>query len=574
MASGLKRNIQEIYGQQQHMNGSGYGAMPNVPQNGSQMMPMKHEMGDYMPQQQIDPNSSQDIKKSRLDNQPKQEPSRVLHLRNIPQQLSESEVLFLGLSFGMIKNVLFLRSKNQAFLEFENLNEAQQMVSHFSQTTSTFNGKKIFVQNSNHQELNTDPNNSNNLSAQTALKEALSLWCAAKQGGKNTVLRATILNMIYPVTLDVLNQIFSKFGQLLKIITFTKNDKFQALIQMRDAQSAQNARQALNGQNIYNGCCTLQIEFAKLLNLEVKYNNEKSRDFTNLLLPSGDGNSQGSGEFGMNGNSSQMNNYNNPSLIGAAPNFMAAVQAAANQMPFGSQGSQGSNMGFNQGNFNFNQMGNMQQNMGNNQYSQQGQGQNQYGTPVLLVSNLNEEFVNPDALFTLFGVYGDVIRVKILFNKKDSALINFSNAQHAATALANLDRVKLWNKQIRVFPSKHLTVQMPKDGQPDAGLTKDFSNSPLHRFKKPGSKNFNNIFPPSATLHLSNIPQNVTEQQLRDIMSNYGTIKGFKFFQKDRKMALCQMASVEEATQALISSHNYQLADNMHLRVAFSKATI
>lgn len=589
MASGLKRNIQEIYGAGGHMsmNGAGYG-MSNGQQNGAQMMQLKPEMGEYMQQQQIDPNSSQDVKKSRLDNQPKQDPSRVLHLRNIPQQLSESEVLFLGLAFGMIKNVLFLRSKNQAFLEFENINDAQQMVNHFSQTTSTFNGKKIFVQYSNHQELNTDPNNSNNLAAQSALNEALTMWRSAKHGGKNTVLRATILNMIYPVTLDVLNQIFSKFGQLLKIITFNKNDKFQALLQMRDPQSAQNAKQALQGQNIYNGCCTLQIEFSKLISLEVRYNNDKSRDFTNLLLPTGEGTGQNSpgemsqqSQFGMNGNS-QMNSYSSQSLIGAPPNFMAAVQAAANQMPFGSQGSQGPNMGgFNQGNFNFNQMGNMMSSnqsgqMGQQyqQQSQQMQNQGQYGTPVLLVSNLNEEYVNPDALFTLFGVYGDVIRVKILFNKKDSALINFSNSQHAATALANLDRIKLWNKQIRVFPSKHLTVQMPKDGQPDAGLTKDFSNSPLHRFKKPGSKNFNNIFPPSATLHLSNIPQNVTEQQLREIFQRYGTIKGFKFFQKDRKMALCQMSSIEEATHGLIATHNYQLADNMHLRVTFSKATI
>jgi polypyrimidine tract-binding protein 1 len=195
-------------------------------------------------------------------------------------------------------------------------------------------------------------------------------------------------------------------------------------------------------------------------------------------------------------------------------------------------------------------------------------------TPVLLVSNLNEEFVTPEALFTLFGVYGDVLRVKILFNKKDNALINFSNVQQAATALQNLDRCKLWNKQVRVFPSKHLTVQMPKDGQPDAGLTKDFSNSPLHRFKKPGSKNFNNIFPPSQTLHLSNIPPNVQEQELRDLFSMYGNVRGFKFFQKDRKMALIQMDSVEEAIIALIGTHNYQLADNMHLRVTFSKATI
>jgi hypothetical protein len=39
----------------------------------------------------------------------------------------------------------------------------------------------------------------------------------------------------------------------------------------------------------------------------------------------------------------------------------------------------------------------------------------------------------------------------------------------------------------------------------DGGLAKDYNNSPLHRFKKPGSKNFFNIFPPNSTLHLSNI---------------------------------------------------------------------
>jgi len=31
------------------------------------------------------------------------------------------------------------------------------------------------------------------------------------------------------------------------------------------------------------------------------------------------------------------------------------------------------------------------------------------------------------------GVYGDVIRVKILYNKRDSALIQFREPQHAQT---------------------------------------------------------------------------------------------------------------------------------------------
>lgn len=73
-------------------------------------------------------------------------------------------------------------------------------------------------------------------------------------------------------------------------------------------------------------------------------------------------------------------------------------------------------------------------------------------------------------------------------------------------AMSHLNGQRLYGKVIRVTISKHQTVQLPREGQEDQGLTKDFSGSPLHRFKKPGSKNFQNIFPPSATLHLSNIP--------------------------------------------------------------------
>lgn len=42
--------------------------------------------------------------------------------------------------------------------------------------------------------------------------------------------------------------------------------------------------QALNGQNVYNGCCSLHIDFSKLKRLSVRYNNDKSRDFTNPQL--------------------------------------------------------------------------------------------------------------------------------------------------------------------------------------------------------------------------------------------------------------------------------------------------
>lgn len=44
-----------------------------------------------------------------------------------------------------------------------------------------------------------------------------------------------------------LSQIFSKFGTVLKIITFTKNNQFQALLQYADPVSAQHAKLVREG---------------------------------------------------------------------------------------------------------------------------------------------------------------------------------------------------------------------------------------------------------------------------------------------------------------------------------------
>merc|ERR1719289_541312 len=107
-------------------------------------------------------------------------------------------------------------------------------------------------------------------------------------GGANTVLRVIVEHMVYPVTLDVIFQIFTRVGKVLKIVTFTKNNTFQALIQYPDVITAQHAKMSLDGQNIYNACCTLRINFSKLTSLNVKYNNDKSRDYTRPDLPTGD----------------------------------------------------------------------------------------------------------------------------------------------------------------------------------------------------------------------------------------------------------------------------------------------
>ena len=55
------------------------------------------------------------------------------------------------------------------------------------------------------------------------------------------------------------------------------------------------------------------------------------------------------------------------------------------------------------------------------------------GGNVLLVNHLDER-VKPDELFNLFGTCGDVMKVKILFNKRDSALLEFRNPAQAKCA--------------------------------------------------------------------------------------------------------------------------------------------
>ena len=79
-----------------------------------------------------------------------------------------------------------------------------------------------------------------------------------------------------------------KINNLLFSINLNKFQFFQALIQYPDVITAQAAKLSLDGQNIYNACCMLRIEYSKLSNLNVKYNNDKSRDYTNPNLPTGD----------------------------------------------------------------------------------------------------------------------------------------------------------------------------------------------------------------------------------------------------------------------------------------------
>jgi RNA recognition motif-containing protein len=404
-----------------------------------------------------------------------------------------------------------LKGKNQAFVQMQDLQSTTALVQYYSQVQANIRGKPVYFQYSNRSEITTQENEK-----------------------PNHILLVTVMNLVYPVTIDILHQVFSKYGAIHKMIIFSKKG-FQSLIQFQDKSSAQAAKQALDGQNIYSGCCTLRIQYSTFQNLNVKFNNDKSRDFTDNTLPSGDGSTSGS-----------LTPFPTPAIsplgLGLFPESAYGGYIGAHAALTG--------------------------------YGKAGMGVAvTMGPSVLIVSGFDPERVSPDTLFVLFGVYGDVTRVKILYNKTDTALIQFASPQQAETALNNLNQCPLFGRTLLVNFSKHTSISLPREATEGAHLTKDYTNSPLHRFKVAGSKNFQHICPPSPVLHLSNLPSSASEEEIKALFSRYGTVVGFKFFAKDRRMALVEMESVAEAVEALVCLHDYRLEEN-NIRVSFSKSSL
>lgn len=99
----------------------------------------------------------------------------------------------------------------------------------------------------------------------------------------NHVLLYTVLNPAFPITCDVLHTISNPFGKVMRIVIFRKNG-IQAMLEFDSVESAQRAKLNLHGCDIYSGCCTLKIEFAKPAKLNVYKNDSESYDYTNPNL--------------------------------------------------------------------------------------------------------------------------------------------------------------------------------------------------------------------------------------------------------------------------------------------------
>lgn len=443
-------------------------------------------------------------------------PSKVLHVRGLPSHTTEQELAQVVGQFGTMVKCLIIGDKHQAFVQMDSVETAALVLSNLEFSAPSIRAKPIYLQYSSRQEVDT--------SNVTHSSQMGGMGAGGLMGGDagpppGPVILMTVSNVTVPVTLENIAQICKPYGEVIKIITFTKGIDFQALVQFNSPDAAASARMYLEGKDIFQGCCHIRVNYSQRPNIVVKENNAKSRDFTSpASFGGGSGMLNQYGDFGMAsamglGGASQMGG-------GAIPNMpgMSAPQ----------------------------------------------------GSPCVLVNKLHEELTTCDLLFKLFGVYGDVMRVKRLYNKRGTALVQFRHPQSAQYAVFHLNGCPLFGENIQVTSSKHPEIKLPREGEEGSELTKDYTNSPAHRFRGRSMINPKNVNPPSSVLHVANLHDGCTEQELRDLFGPHDVQTPIvEFFSTSRKMAYVGLSSPAAAVAALLQLHNSNVG-GYNIRVSFS----
>lgn len=431
----------------------------------------------------------------------------------------------------------------------------------------------------------------------------------------NHVILMTILNPAYPITVDVISTITQPYGNVVRIVIFKKNG-VQSMVEFETVESATHARDALQGADIYSGCCTLRVEYAKPTKLNVYRNDSESWDFT--VNPGGmDSKPQGPGSSrppllqeprfgdqmhgrgdgragGMNGGG--MGGGSGPHRGGAGifgggdryslpyddyddrrgngrdrggrfpPNSGGSFDSFGNgggmRNGGGGRGGMGGGPLAGAGSFMGGQGGGPQ-----NMPGMGGPGPGLQQGCVMMVYGLNKDRMNAERLFNMLCLYGNVVKVKFLKTKEGCAMVQLGDPLAVERAIGNLNNVNFFNSKMQLGYSKQQflsDVQAPYDLPDGTPSYKDFMGNKNNRFINPEQAAKNRIQPPSKILHFFNTPPNISDAAMREVFMEEDVTppKAMKLFQSKTERSssgLLEFETLAEALEALVCCNHARI---------------
>nr|NP_001246429.1 smooth, isoform U [Drosophila melanogaster]AFH08182.1 smooth, isoform U [Drosophila melanogaster] len=349
----------------------------------------------------------------------------------------------------------------------------------------------------------------------------------------NHILLFTIINPFYPITVDVLHKICHPHGQVLRIVIFKKNG-VQAMVEFDNLDAATRARENLNGADIYAGCCTLKIDYAKPEKLNV-YKNEPDTSWdytlsTGEILPIkeiGNGRSPLLQEplYGTRPQPYSKSLFSIPENVVMLESQPPLLGPGAAFPPFGAP-EYHTTTPENWKGAAIHPTGLMKEPAGvvpgRNApvaFTPQGQAQG----AVMMVYGLDHDTSNTDKLFNLVCLYGNVARIKFLKTKEGTAMVQMGDAVAVERCVQHLNNIPVGTGgkiQIAFSKQNFLSEVINPFLLPDHSPSfKEYTGSKNNRFLSPAQASKNRIQPPSKILHFFNTPPGLTEDQLIGIFN-------------------------------------------------------
>uniref|UniRef100_A0A8C5PT17 Heteroous nuclear ribonucleoprotein L like n=1 Tax=Leptobrachium leishanense TaxID=445787 RepID=A0A8C5PT17_9ANUR len=450
--------------------------------------------------------------------------SPVVHVRGLCESVVEADLVEALSKFGTICYVMMMPFKRQALVEFEDIEFSKKCVIFATTEPVYIAGQQAFFNYSTSVRI-TRPANTEDPS------------------GGNKVLLLSIQNPLYPITVEVLHSVCNPVGKVERIVIFKRNG-IQAMVEFETVLSAQKAKAALNGADIYAGCCTLKIEYARPTRLNVIRNDNDSWDYSKPYLSRREPSKgrQRPAILGDHPSSYRYDGYdgygNHSSLLPLPSRYRMGSRDTPELVSYPLPQASTSYI---------------------------------HGSPpvgsVAMVSSLHQEKMNCSRVFNVFCLYGNIEKVKFMKTIPGTALVEMGDEYAVERAVTHLNNVKVFGKRLNVCVSKQHSVVPSQifELEDCTSSYKDFAMSKNNRFTSAGQASKNIIQPPSCVLHFYNVPLCMDEERFQKLCEDHKVSMFIKFKVFDAKRSsktlsgLLEWETKTEAVEALTVLNHYQI---------------